>query len=70
MGPPVNITVGDLAEQMHVKPATLYELARRDVDPLPLRTLHGFRRSSSMLVSEWSEWFIRNSDEFKEARHA
>ena len=69
MGPPVMVTVGDLADQMHVKPSTLYELARRESDPMPLRTLHGFKRSSSMLVSEWESWFERNSDLFKEVSH-
>lgn len=66
---PVNITVSDLAEQMGVKTNTLYALARRDEDPLPLRTLNGFKRSSSMLVSEWEEWFERNTELFREVQH-
>lgn len=69
MGPPVMVTVGDLADQMHVKTTTLYELARREHDPMPLRTLHGFKRSSSMLVSDFEEWFVRNSELFKEVKH-
>lgn len=66
---PVMVTVGDLADQMHVKASTLYEFARREEDPMPLRTLHGFKRSSSMLVSEWGEWFSRNSELFREVEH-
>lgn len=66
---PVNVTVSDLAEQMGVKTSTLYALARRDDDPLPLRTLNGFKRSSSMLVEEWEEWFQRNSELFREVQH-
>ena len=66
---PVMVTVGDLADQMHMNKATLYDLARRNDDPLPLRTLDGLKRSSSMLVSDWEEWFIRNSSLFKEVEH-
>ena len=66
---PVMVTVGDLADQMHVKASTLYELARRDDDPLPLRTLKGMKRSSAMLVEEWMEWYVRNTDLFKEVSH-
>lgn len=66
---PVMVTVGDLAGQMHVKASTLYDLARREEDPLPLRTLDGFKRSSAMLYEEWREWFLRNSSLFKEVKH-
>ena len=69
MPEPVMVTIADLAEQMHMKTDTLYELARRDDDPLPLRTMNGFKRSSSVVVSEWIAWFERNSSLFKETRH-
>ena len=69
MGPPVMVTVSDLAEQMHMSTDTLYELARREEDPMPLRTIRGMKRSSSMLVSELEEWYVRNSDMFKEVSH-
>ena len=69
MGPPVMVTVMDLAEQMHVDANTLYAFARRDDDPMPLRTLHGFKRSSAMLVSDWAEWYERNSELFREVKH-
>ena len=65
----VMVTVSQLAEEMGMKKSTLYELARRENDPLPLRTLHGHKRSSSMLVSSWEEWFVRNSELFKEVPH-
>ena len=65
---PVMVTVGDLAEQMHIDKHRLYELAKREEDPLPLRTLNGAQRSSSMLCEDWAEWFRRNSTLFKEVR--
>ncbi len=66
---PVMVTVADLAAQMHMKTETLYQFAKREVDPLPLRTLNGFKRSSAMLVSSWVEWYERNSELFKEVQH-
>lgn len=66
---PVMVTVSDLAEQVHMKPHTLYEFARREVDPMPLRTLKGYKRSSAMVVTEFVEWYERNSDLFKEVSH-
>lgn len=66
---PVMVTVADLAAQMHMKTETLYQFAKREVDPLPLRTLRGFKRSSSMLVSDWSEWYRKNSELFKDVEH-
>lgn len=65
----VMVTVSDLAKQMHMKTSTLYELAKRKEDPLPLRTLDGFMRSSSMLYEDWREWFLRNSKQFGEVDH-
>jgi len=62
-------TVSKLAEEMGVSKRMLYELARRDTDPLPLRTLRGMKRSSAIAVDEWLEWFARNSDPFKEVNH-
>ena len=66
---PVMVTVPDLAEQMHVRQGRLYELARRADDPLPLRTQDGMKRSSAILVSDWKEWWKRNSKVFKEVTH-
>ena len=65
----VMVTVSQLAEEMGMKKSTLYGLARRENDPLPLRTLHGFKRSSVILVSDLEEWLVRNSDFFKEVKH-
>ena len=65
---PVMVTIADLAAQMHMKRERLYEYAKRDDDPLPLRTLDGMQRTSAVLVSEWSEWFSRNSRLFKEVQ--
>lgn len=66
---PVMVTIPDLAEQMHVQQHRLYQLCKREVDPIPARTPHGMKRSSAVLVSEWEEWWRRNSDLFKEVDH-
>lgn len=65
----VMVTIPKLAEEMGISKNTLYSLARREHDPLPLRTLDGHKRSSCMVVDEWVEWFERNSTLFKEVRH-
>ena len=59
-------TVSELAEQMHVDTHCFYEWARDEDDPLPLRVINGRKRSSQMVVSDWLEWFERNSKPFKE----
>lgn len=66
---PVMVTVADLAAQMHVQPYRLYQLAKREDDPLPLRTMRGMKRSSAVVVSEWLDWWERNTTEFKEVQH-
>lgn len=60
------VNIADLASQMHVDKHRFYEWARRDEDPLPLRTINGMTRSSCMRVDEWLDWFERNSRLFKE----
>ena len=62
-------TVSQLSQEMGIKTSTLYELARREEDPLPLRTLKGFKRTSCIAVEEWLSWWERNSDLFKEVSH-
>lgn len=65
---PVMVTVSDLAKQMHVSKNRFYEWARRDEDPLPLRTAGDGKRTSALVVSDWLAWWERNSELFKEAR--
>ena len=62
-------TISRLAEEMEMSPNTLYALARRDDDPLPLRTLKGMKRSSALVVDDWLAWYERNTDLFKEVQH-
>lgn len=62
----VMVNVSDLASQMHIDNHNFYEWARREEDPLPLRTINGMKRSSAMVVDEWVDWFKRNSKLFKE----
>ena len=63
---PVMITVAALAEQMGKDVHTLYEWAARRDDPLPLRYMRGQTRSGAILVSEFDEWWHRNSVQYME----
>lgn len=54
-------TVKDLCDEMGVDNHTIYRLAARQDDPLPLRYLPGQRRSGCVLEREMDEWFERNS---------
>ena len=38
------VTVSDLAKQMHIDKHALYEWARREEDPMPLRTPAGRKK--------------------------
>jgi len=57
---PIITTIPDLAKQWHKKPQTLYALAKRESDPLPIRYLDG-DRYGGVLVSEFEEWLRRNT---------
>ena len=61
-------TVSQLADECHIDNHRFYEWARRDEDPLPLRTINGMKRSSVISVDDWLDWYRRNSKLFKEAR--
>ncbi len=61
-------TVPDLAREGHVSADRLYELARREVDPLPLRYIGGGTRYGQILVSELEDWVKRNGCFYNERR--
>lgn len=52
-------TVPELAKEGHVSADKLYELARREHDPFPVRYIGG-SRYGQVLVSEADEWVRRN----------
>lgn len=54
-------TIAELAREGHVSKERLYELARKEHDPLPLRYLDGNARYGQVLVDEFTEWAKRNS---------
>jgi len=49
-----------LAKQGHVSADRLYELAKRENDPLPLRYIGENSRYGQILVSEFTDWVKRN----------
>lgn len=55
----VMTNVPSLAREWHKSKDSLYELAKREEDPLPVRFLEG-DRYGAILVSEFDEWFKRN----------
>ena len=68
MASPVMVTVGDLAEQMGKDKHSLYEWARRSVDPLPLRYETGTRKNGCIDVAEFRDWWARNSVPYTERK--
>lgn len=59
-------TVKSLCDEMAVDPHTIYRLASRADDPLPLRYLPGQQRSGVVLEREMDEWFERNSVHYQD----
>lgn len=64
----VMMTVRQLSEECRMDRNRFYEWARREDDPLPLRTIDGTQRSSVIAVDDWMDWYMRNSKQFKEAK--
>ena len=63
----VMTTIPDLARQWHKSADTLYALAAREDDPLPVRYLPG-DRYGGVLVSEFETWLRRNTRLFRERK--
>lgn len=63
---PLAITVPDLAEQTGKSRNTIYEWAKRETDPLPLRFEKGTRKDGFIVVEEFLAWWSRNSVHYKE----
>ena len=55
-------TIPELARDGHIGKDRLYELAKREHDPLPLRYIDGDARYGQVLVSEFESWLKRNSE--------
>lgn len=60
-------TVPDLAKDGHISADKLYELAKREHDPFPVRYLDG-ARYGQVLISEADEWVRRNGTLMNERR--
>lgn len=66
MAMPVMVTPADLAAQMGKDVHTVYEWASRENDPLPLRYEAGTRKNGAVMVSEFEDWWCRNSVHYQE----
>lgn len=64
------MTAGELADSWGVAPEKLYEYARRESDPLPIRYVRGKTRYGIVMVEEVSEWLLRNSVLFNDRKAA
>ena len=60
-------TVPDLAREWHKSTDSLYALAARENDPLPVRYMDG-DRYGGVLVGEFEAWLKRNTRLFNERR--
>ena len=58
-------TVPELAKEGHKSADRLYELARREEDPLPVRYMDG-DRYGVILVDEFAAWLKRNGRLYNE----
>lgn len=54
-------TGDDVMTLLHISRKKFYELANRDEDPLPLRSLPGTLRGSVVERMEFKAWVLRNS---------
>lgn len=54
----------EAATQMGYGRDTLYALAAREDDPLPLRSIKGMR-NGFLIVPEFDEWLKRNTELYK-----
>ena len=63
----VMTTVPDLAREWHKSTDTIYALAARENDPLPVRYMDG-DRYGGVLVSEFEAWLRRNTRLFRERK--
>ena len=62
------ITVQRLCEEAQLDKHTVYRLAARKDDPLPLRYLKGTKKYGRVLVSEFDDWWLRNSVQYQERK--
>lgn len=65
---PVVLSTKEVAAQLGTNQTEVLKLARRDVDPLPLRYLKGKARGGFALVDELTAWLIRNTCMYKERK--
>lgn len=62
------ITVSRLCEETQMDKKTVFRLASRESDPLPLCYLKGTRKYGRVLTDEFEEWWLRNSVPYTERK--
>lgn len=55
------LTVSDIVSQLNLRKQSVYALAKRESDPLPLRNWPDKQRNSFALPEELSAWVARNA---------
>ncbi len=61
-------TVDQICAESKWDKHTVYRLAARAEDPLPLRYLKGTRKYGRVVESEFEEWWLRNSVQYRERK--
>lgn len=61
--------VREVAEQLGTNHSTILQYARREDDPLPLRYIKGKKNGGFILVSELSDWIVRNTCSYSERKN-
>ena len=62
------LSVRRICEETGLDNHTVYRLAGREKDPLPLRYLEGQRRTGFCIEDELGEWVKRNTVSYRDRR--
>ncbi len=60
-------TAEEVATMLRMNESSIYALAKRDIDPLPLRRFEWKKRGAFLLREEFMEWIVRNAPLIAEA---
>ena len=54
-------TAEEVATMLRMNESTVYALAKRDIDPLPLSRFEWKKRGAFLLREEFVDWIVRNA---------
>lgn len=54
-------TAEEVATMLRINESSVYNLAKREIDPLPLRRFEWKKRGAFILRVEFMDWIVRNA---------